>query len=862
MYLHYHLQTKKEITQHPWAKSIKEHHAHIYKIAHNSINNPKYPFKENKMTKPKDKFTVIGNFVTKEFIYCVRLVQGLHKYRKHIFDTPIIRGVTGVEWPAVWNDIKIKFGGKAYCLQSQVAVVLNGEFIGGELELKSLIESTYKYHLKLDYCKESIKEFYKFVKSSGRPCTYMHICIDDDHIGTLIFMLYADIAPNTCENFLRLCRAKRGGYNGTPIHRIVKDGWIQCGGFGLKTTNLDCENFIVPHDRRGVLCMANDGRHVDCSTQFFVLLQPAPWMAHKYVAFGQLIEGEGTLKKIESVPTWYESPLSDIKILKSGILNMECQDIKVTKGTKEYLKGHVEDLVALGNLLYESLIDKVFIVIEFKRIALLDVEPESPELNEEEIGSLRATKRFIKNKQDIEKQLQSNQAENRQSVDSDNQEFDVDVYEYESEESSYQHVSLTEPSVVTNEEKPYYLPLTDVPYPDEVDSVYDLKKFLKGNYCLESDLKKDQIFLHETKQFSSELFDLDDDESVSSSVESLASDDEKEIRKYIKMNVDRVSFAGDVIRNIAGGTGKFNLFQDFRKSELITDDELRRFRLASIDQRAREERKVSISLPDEAKQVHTKIKRRQTGFVRPEDLERIHIIQKPSFDESSDIDESTTNIGRKVRISPTAMSPPTARESSRRPTAFVRPSDDNSDTEMRRSVLTRLYEEVTATDEIPGPTLKDYKPISETHRKNLMFLTYSPRSHVISEENAREKYIRRSLTTEKNLYEPVLNLQHGRRVAHKISSDYVKTIDQIEHRLDNSLRSIEFAKVRPTLSVAEYQMKNSKFKELKKSTNGELKTETVMMPPHDFDQKRSVAGLRSPDDTPPSISDEENAFEK
>lgn len=86
------------------------------------------------------------------------------------------------------------------------------------------------------------------------------------------------------------------------------------------------------------------------------------------------------------------------------------------------------------------------------------------------------TIRFLKNKQDIEKQLQSNQAENRQNVDSDNQEFDVDVYEYESEESSYQHVSLTEPSVVTNEEKPYYLPLTDVPYPDEVDSVYDLKK--------------------------------------------------------------------------------------------------------------------------------------------------------------------------------------------------------------------------------------------------------------------------------------------------------------------------------------------------------------------------------------------------
>lgn len=76
------------------------------------------------------------------------------------------------------------------------------------------------------------------------------------------FQLYADLVPNTCENFLRLCETKRGGYSGTPVHRIVKDGWIQCGGFGLKSTDLDCENFIIPHDRRGVLCMANNGRYI------------------------------------------------------------------------------------------------------------------------------------------------------------------------------------------------------------------------------------------------------------------------------------------------------------------------------------------------------------------------------------------------------------------------------------------------------------------------------------------------------------------------------------------------------------------------------------------------------------------------
>lgn len=44
------------------------------------------------------------------------------------------------------------------------------------------------------------------------------------------------------------------------MHRIVKDGWIQCGGFGLKSVEMDCENFIVPFDKRGVIAMANDGR--------------------------------------------------------------------------------------------------------------------------------------------------------------------------------------------------------------------------------------------------------------------------------------------------------------------------------------------------------------------------------------------------------------------------------------------------------------------------------------------------------------------------------------------------------------------------------------------------------------------------
>ena len=45
------------------------------------------------------------------------------------------------------------------------------------------------------------------------------------------------------------------------------------------------ENFSVRHDRRGMLGMANRGRHTNQS-QFYITLQPTPWMDTKYVAFG------------------------------------------------------------------------------------------------------------------------------------------------------------------------------------------------------------------------------------------------------------------------------------------------------------------------------------------------------------------------------------------------------------------------------------------------------------------------------------------------------------------------------------------------------------------------------------------------
>lgn len=126
------------------------------------------------------------------------------------------------------------------------------------------------------------------------------------------------------------------------------------------------------------------------------------------------------------------------------------------------------------------------------------------------------------------------------------------------------------------------------------------------------------------------------------------------------------------------------------------------------------------------------------------------------------------------------------------------------------------------------------RPFAETHPKNIL-LTFSPNSRIRSEEDTheRERIIRHSITVDEASFEHVLNLQHGKKVARKISSDYVKTIDQIEHKAENTLRSIEFAKTRPSMRVSEYQLKNQKYQEeMRASMALKLKEANLEFVPH------------------------------
>jgi len=52
----------------------------------------------------------------------------------------------------------------------------------------------------------------------------------------VVFELFDDVCPRTCENFRQLCKGvslssgkSMIGYQGTEVHRVVKGMYVQCG---------------------------------------------------------------------------------------------------------------------------------------------------------------------------------------------------------------------------------------------------------------------------------------------------------------------------------------------------------------------------------------------------------------------------------------------------------------------------------------------------------------------------------------------------------------------------------------------------------------------------------------------------------
>ena len=122
--------------------------------------------------------------------------------------------------------------------------------------------------------------------------------------GRIVLELYADEAPKTVANFVKL--AKQGFYDGIIFHRVIPGFMVQTGdptGTGRGGPGYTFGDEFSPrvhHDGPGVVSMANAGPNTNGS-QFFVTLAATPWLDGKHTIFGRVIEGQAVVEVIAGV---------------------------------------------------------------------------------------------------------------------------------------------------------------------------------------------------------------------------------------------------------------------------------------------------------------------------------------------------------------------------------------------------------------------------------------------------------------------------------------------------------------------------------------------------------------------------------
>jgi peptidyl-prolyl cis-trans isomerase B (cyclophilin B) len=121
--------------------------------------------------------------------------------------------------------------------------------------------------------------------------------------GEIVIRLMPDVAPMHVSSTIYLTLL--GFYDGLAFHRVISGFMAQGGcprgtGTGGPGYQYDGEfDSAVRHDRPGLLSMANAGPRTDGS-QFFLTFVPTPWLDGKHTIFGEVVEGTGTLRALES----------------------------------------------------------------------------------------------------------------------------------------------------------------------------------------------------------------------------------------------------------------------------------------------------------------------------------------------------------------------------------------------------------------------------------------------------------------------------------------------------------------------------------------------------------------------------------
>lgn len=161
--------------------------------------------------------------------------------------------------------------------------------------------------LNIDYT-QNTNELSLTQYDTTNPVVAMYI----ENYGSVVIELYPKIAPNTVNNFISL--VKSGFYDNNTFHRLVPGFVLQGGdpsgtgtggpGYTIKgefTSNGFTNN--LKHTK-GIVSMARTSISNDTAgSQFFIMLDDAPYLDEQYATFGKVIDGWSNIEKIVTTET-------------------------------------------------------------------------------------------------------------------------------------------------------------------------------------------------------------------------------------------------------------------------------------------------------------------------------------------------------------------------------------------------------------------------------------------------------------------------------------------------------------------------------------------------------------------------------
>lgn len=150
-------------------------------------------------------------------------------------------------------------------------------------------------------------------KDDAKKADAKEVAVIKTSAGDMVIEFWTDAAPKTIENFKKL--ARKGFYDGTCFHRVIKGFMIQGGDPLTKDPSKEAEwgtggpgytikaEFNDHSHVRGVISMARTSDPDSAGSQFFICHGSPTFLDHQYTTFGKVIKGDDVLEKIGNTPT-------------------------------------------------------------------------------------------------------------------------------------------------------------------------------------------------------------------------------------------------------------------------------------------------------------------------------------------------------------------------------------------------------------------------------------------------------------------------------------------------------------------------------------------------------------------------------